>query len=624
MNTNQINPPISERFRSCDTKDQINFKKKRESLSRIVKISLLLLFCGIPGTTYAQSLFWENVHGATNNLDEGHDVLWATGVCNECQNCSIGDVITVGETHPPSGDKDVYAIRTSVTGTVIWEQTIDVGGLNLDDAALAVKEDPTGDIVIVGYTESTSSITGVTSKDGFLLRLNCDGSYSANRTYTDYRTPADGDEMFYDVDFIAPGMFGQPCDYVVVGYAQHPTNGTSDALMARLDYTGGIIWGHIFNSGGLVGPANEVFYALDILSGGDIVAGGYQQINGEKNGMAIRVNSNTGFTVGPNRGTILWGVGNLQDDEVHSIIELNNPAEGGAVAVTGLRQNNQIFLGKIIGGNFATVGTVEFSIALPAQPAYGSYGIGTDIIEIQSPYPSQNVAQYDLAITGKGTYASTTNNDYDAFLITYRAPFVGPPPVAVINKRYGGSREDRSNAIAESPLGFLMSGRTLTDFESVNDAGDLYLLSTDRNGSTTCENTTLPNAIPMIQHSSLAEGTGSWGSLWGRDPVQANVDWGSQICTGPYNKAIPTPEHSADLSLADNDALMHSRGNPLVLNLAAGHEGTTASLYDYQGRLVTRENTTSGVLTLETSGLPQGLYLIRTEDGTSRRLLLTD
>lgn len=624
MNVNQISSPALKRFRSCNTKEQINIKKKRGLLSTAVKVSLLLLFCGVPGTTYAQSLFWENVHGATNNLDEGHDVLWATGVCNECQNCSIGDVITVGEAHAPSSDNDVYVVRTSVTGTVIWEQKIDITGSSMNDIAMAVKEDPTGDIVIVGYTESDGHGTGIVNKDGFLLRLNCDGSYAASKVYEDYRIPQTNDEVFYDLGIITPGSLGQPCDFVVAGYTQNPNDGTKDAMLTRFNYNGILMWGNMYSCGGGTGPGQEAFYALDILAGGDIVAGGYQEANGDRNGLAIRVNSANGLTLGANRGLIRLGVGNLQTDEIHGIIGLNNPAEGGAVAYTGLRRNNQILLGKVIAGNFATVGTVEYGINLPGQPIYGQYGIGKDILEVQSPYPSQNVAQYDLAITGKGTYASTVNNDYDAFLITYRAPFVGPPPVAVISKRYGGASEDRSNAIAESPLGFLMSGRTLTDFESVNDAGDLYLLSTDRNGSTTCENTNLPTAIPMIQHSSIPAVVLPWGYILENTPDLTSADWGSQICTGPYSKAMPTPEHPADPSLADNDALMHSRGNPLILNLAAGHEGATASLYDYQGRLVTTENAESGILTIETSGLPQGLYLIRTEDGASRSLLLTD
>lgn len=107
-----------------------------------------------------------------------------------------GGYIFCGSTgNPPTGDYNIFLLKTSSTGTIQWNRMY--GTSNADDVGRALVITPEGDIVVAGFTRSF----GAGNEDAFLMKVNSGGLFKWAKAYggsaTDransvYQTPDGG------------------------------------------------------------------------------------------------------------------------------------------------------------------------------------------------------------------------------------------------------------------------------------------------------------------------------------------------------------------------------------------------------------------------------------------------
>ncbi len=115
--------------------------------------------------------------------DSEGNVVWKRtyegSIRNECysvKQTSDGGYICAGSTHPPSGDNDIYVIKTNSEGNIIWDTTY---GGSSDEVAHSIDQTTDGGYIIAGYTASY----GAGFADYYLVRTNQNGDTLWTRTY---------------------------------------------------------------------------------------------------------------------------------------------------------------------------------------------------------------------------------------------------------------------------------------------------------------------------------------------------------------------------------------------------------------------------------------------------------
>jgi hypothetical protein len=192
---------------------------------------------------------------------------------------ALGDVVVTGDFHgtvdfgggplATLGDKNIFVVKLDAAGNHMWSKSFGDGD---DQVALAVAQDPGGDLVVAGYIEGTADFGGgmLTSAGGwdvFVTRLDSMGNHVWSERYGS-RSFEFAHALTIDAagDVVVAGTMSMPVDFG--GGPLAVSGGT--VFVAKLAPGGDYVWSKGFASGGMAYPT-----ALATDIGGDVVLSGY-------------------------------------------------------------------------------------------------------------------------------------------------------------------------------------------------------------------------------------------------------------------------------------------------------------------------------------------------------------
>jgi len=462
------------------------------SKSRPLQV-ILLLICGC---TIGTAQTFEYVYGSNTCNEFG-----ARGV-TPIVNCANGGYISVGTSDfgggVACGNSDVYVVRTNNNGGRVWEFTYDITGLGTVDQGASIVELSDGSgFVVTGQTD-----VGGGNFDIFLMKINCNGGVVWTWTYG-----GAGQETATDIIEAASFTTANPYDLVVCGSTWSTTPGNSDAYLLRTTATGTLLWDAAYHQ-----VEHEWFNALTeatptltpgggVQTVGDIIAVGARKAKPPLVpatvylGYVARVDGTTGAVtpVFPLLQNVAdYGGGSGTDQLFTSVVELQSAAEFPNVAIAGyttsVAAGSEIYMVKT-NGNPCT----QLAQNLIGDGVAGPNWDGAmDMKELANPLGTIAAAG-DLVLTGF-TDNLGTNLGQDAFLLAVTPGGATPlTPNAGSGNLYGdfGPNNDIGNSIHEVvangagiTAGVIIAGSSQSDFQTVGDPFDMYLVKTRANGST--------------------------------------------------------------------------------------------------------------------------------------------
>jgi len=454
-----------------------------------------MLIVSLIGSTGAYAQGWEYVYGNVCTRERGFN-----GVAQVMACAPVGSgYISVGykETGCGTGVYDSYIVRTNAGGGAGWEAVVDVQGCGGNDFATSVVEEPNGNGFLVVGTTSEVGCPGPGTTDAYAMMLDCNGNVIWVQTYG---TPGINDEA-RDVTLAqlgsgippVPGGFPPlPGDYVIAGSTFSGLPVTQDALLFRITPAGMLVWNSAYNS-----PGRDFLNAViesSIPNGwgtvGDIIAaGGTSSFGNGLQGLALRVDGNTGtfVTIPP-----------------QSIADHGGPSNEIFNNVTELRQLP--FAGDLVFVGFTTVNGPTDIYAVRTSPdpctmlaqnvVTGAFSndvdVAYDVCEVQSNYPG-GALQGEVALTGEATNGSAST---EMFLLTL---VPGNLNVAGVAMTYGditppgaGTLPDGGRSLADDGSGFILCGYATANFLFDGDPEHYYQVKTNGLGQSGCENPWTP------------------------------------------------------------------------------------------------------------------------------------
>ena len=161
------------------------------------------------------NLQWSNSYGGTSSAEMGNSV----------DQTSDGGFIVAGHTDGyGAGQWDIYLIKTSNNGNLLWTRTF--GGPEMEDA-FDVKATSDGGIIICGYNNSFQTYDG----NVYLIKTDANGTKLWSKSYN-----ALGGDAGYSIQQTSDG------GYIVSGQTWNYTSGFSDALLLKVDGLGNMQW----------------------------------------------------------------------------------------------------------------------------------------------------------------------------------------------------------------------------------------------------------------------------------------------------------------------------------------------------------------------------------------------
>lgn len=402
---------------------------------------------------------------------------------------------------PGACDDNVYVVRTNPNGTRIAEFVYDVTGNGLYDNAVVIRELSNG-FIIAGTTQAIGG-----TSDVFLLRIACNGSVMFARTYG---IPGVND---FASDLIVAttgnGATTRPGDFIISGWSERGGTTMTDGLLIRTTSAGTMIWNGTYNvPGSDPDQHDDYFHTLieDQTAGagtGDIIAAGHTtsfsffgpNFLGEQ-GLAVRVSGNTGNIGFPPQGAAYYGGAN-QDERFDAIEELTSNYEWGNLVFAGSTSGlgvEDIYLVK------TTNNPCQMLAQNTVNHVTGSAEVALGIVESWTPgMPFCPIGE--LAVVGR-TRIDCSNPDptgpytHDEALLLH----VIPATLTAVTGKHFGSQMGcvRSEVfysvmdVGQSDPGFIMCGSTADNPGLITpwptpDPSNLYLVKTDGNGETGCE-----------------------------------------------------------------------------------------------------------------------------------------
>ncbi|NPA35005.1 MAG: hypothetical protein GXO48_08775, partial [Chlorobi bacterium] len=247
----------------------------------------------------------------SNKVEGGHGIIQTKD----------GSIVMVGETNSFGNNKDMYVVKLDLNGNVLWTKVI--GGPNTD-VAYQVKEDNSGNLVIVGYTYSNTH--GL--DDIAVLKLAPNGNVLwAKAVGTPARETAYG--LWIDNND----------DIYIAGYHYNNTNPNGyEALILKISPSGNIIWSTTVGKSGFEEARTLCVKGTEVYVGGTTSSVG----SGKYDLLIMRLNKSS--------GNLVWSktYGSADFDYMYTIVPFGNDLLLGAAIDSPLR-------GTII--QFTTAGT---------------------------------------------------------------------------------------------------------------------------------------------------------------------------------------------------------------------------------------------------------------------------
>ena len=331
-----------------------------------------------------------------------------------------------------------------------WAKTY--GGSGYDEGS-AIQQTGDGGYIVAGYTQSF----GAGRYDGWVLKLNADGSVAWQKTYG-----GSSDDYAYAIQQTGDG------GYIVGGFTQSFGAGNYDAWVLKLNADGSVAWQKTYG-----GSGNDYANAIQQTGDGGYIVAGYTQSFGAGNydAWVLKLNAD---------GSVAWQK------------TYGGSGDGCAFAIQQTGDG-----GYIVGG--FTVNFVAWVLKLNAdgsvawQKTYGGSG---------------NDRTYAIQQTADGGYIMAGNTQsfgagsYDAWALKLNAD-----GSVAWQKTYGGSGLDYAYAIQQTADGgYIVAGMTLSFGAGEND---VWVLKLDANGAIPgcsamgISNATVNNANAIITNTNV-------------------------------------------------------------------------------------------------------------------------
>jgi hypothetical protein len=363
-----------------------------------------------------------------------------------------------------------YIIKTDSVASVLWSKIY--GGGN-DDQAYCIQQTTDGGYIMAGYTRSF----GVQYYDACLLKIDARGDTLWLKTYG-------GLNSEYGNNVIQTKDGG----YIMTGYA---TDSTS-MYIVKTDAQGNLLWQKLVGAGTGV---TDGYCIKQTADKGYIITGygsGFGEVNGDV--FLIKTDSlaNPVFTKTYGYKGADWGNFMCETTDGGYVI-------GGSCSTdsTGLDVDAYIIKTDANGDTLWT-------------RAYGG--------------PGNDYGQYIQQTTDGGYVLSGYSNsfgagNYDAFLLKVNAN-----GDTIFAKTFGGTGDDEANTVTQtSDGGYVLTGQT-------NSYGrgdyDFYLIKTDANGNSACQQTNVHLVNRTAKTRTVA------ASIWQITPSYVQLSAHSAIYTG--------------------------------------------------------------------------------------------
>jgi hypothetical protein len=213
--------------------------------------------------------------------------------------------IIAGETYSyGAGASDVYLIKTDQLGNETWTQTVGGGST---DRGFCVQQTADEGYIITGSTYSF----GAGDYDVYLIKTNAAGDTLWTRTFG-----GTSDDVGYSVRQTQDG------GYIIAGYTDSFSVGSSDVYLIKTNPSGGAVWSQTFGGVGM----DKGYSVCQIQSGGYVVAGGTYSLG---------AGSSDVYLIGTNSyGVEIWSctVGGGDVDDGYCVQQTQ---DGGFIVVGG-------------------------------------------------------------------------------------------------------------------------------------------------------------------------------------------------------------------------------------------------------------------------------------------------
>lgn len=398
-----------------------------------------------------------------------------------------GNIYIAGELDYFTNPKfDIYVVKLSARGGLIWEKVI--GNTDTNEKANAIEITSDGHLIIAGSKESDSN-TGNGGLDAYAAKLTLDGDIVWEQT------------LGYTLDDIAFDILEQDNAYAFTGKSRHPQTESYDIFLAELNKDDGSLQGsfHLINTEDTEEEAKSFLW--DDIDNTYVIAG-KQDIDGASSDMIWTKVRIADVTSGPDTLEFLWG------DE-YSVY--NGDADLGDGAEKIIKTTEDEFV--LVGFEEITAAKIGFTI-LGLNNSGTSVAWDTTFFDpIQNPLESKNYFVSDLverpnqegfAITGtRSDIGASINN-----IFLYRT---GPQGITYSNTISGTVYNDLN-----ADCGY-DNGETLLKnwiVQATRDDGYQYISSTDIEGN-----------FQMVVPSGNYEVT----------LLEKNTSWDLGVCTSSYS-----------------------------------------------------------------------------------------
>lgn len=204
----------------------------------------------------AGSQLWSRTFGGPDG-DRGNSVIEAAN----------GDYVVCGQT-----DDNVWVIRTDSSGNTIWNRTF-AGPYYQVDSGYSIIETSDGTLVLTAVTQRTHPLTG--QGDVWVIKLDAGGNLLWNAVF--------GGSYYDSGQSIVETSDG---DYVLAGYTQAESVGSTSAWVIKVDKDGNKIWDKVLSG-------TYVAYSIVQASDGTLVlTGSASNGSGGTDVLVTRLDSN--------------------------------------------------------------------------------------------------------------------------------------------------------------------------------------------------------------------------------------------------------------------------------------------------------------------------------------------
>lgn len=544
-----------------------------------------------------------------------------------------GGYLAVGETHStdnPCAGTDIYVIRTDPTGALVWSAAYNIGE---QDSATDVIVDNQGDYVICGVTWNREPCP--LSRDAFLLKIDPNGNLITWNTYGNPET----DEIAWNLvqSSNADG------DYIVAGSTTFNAGGGRDGYIFRTDINLNLIWDRHY--GGFTSE-DDFFYGVieaqistDECNAGDIVAVGGTNTwgAGGYDVWIVRVDGTTGTPI----YNATWGL--EWNEEGWAIIEIRNyDAFAGDLVITGYSESRSP---QGIREILMLQTRCNPCIRVADQFAGDAGELddqGIDLKEDDFPY---DATLPDVIVTG---YTNLGTEDLPGDNVFLQRFAIGTMTLSGPGMVYGGEERDWGWSVNNVPdidgdglVGYIVAGFTQSPSLTGGDPEQLYLIKTDQNLSSGCNEAEVEFRAEeaKLRGECLELHCERFTEVCQPEIEQIDLDWQTLLCyANPSNRergnggsdGISGVETPAVIDFSEGSVTSYpnpiTKGTDLNLRFDLATSADAGILVsDIVGRVVYEGVASVGagspLHAIETKGWSAGTYLVRVTIGDASRMI---